>query len=81
MTLNAAAFYTDIENLQTTLDAGSCTSREVNNVPEAHTMGLEAEFSGEIAEGLEIGVSGSFVEAQFDSTVRDGTGAVSARDS
>lgn len=76
MTLNAAAFYTDIENLQTTLDAGSCSSRVVFNVPEAHTMGLEAEFSGEIVEGLEIGVSGSFVEAQFDSTVRDGTGAV-----
>lgn len=76
MTLNAAAFYTDIENLQTTLDAGSCSSRVVFNVPEAHTMGLEAEFSGEIAEGLEIGVSGSFVEAEFDSTVVDGTGAV-----
>lgn len=76
MTLNAAAFYTDIENLQTTLDAGSCSSRVVFNVPKAHTMGLEAEFSGEIVEGLEIGVSGSFVEAEFDSTVRDGTGAV-----
>lgn len=76
MTLNAAAFYTDIENLQTTLDAGSCSSRVVFNVPEAHTMGVEAEFSGAIAPGLEIGVSGSFVEAQFDSTVRDGNGNV-----
>ena len=76
MTLNAAAFYTDIENLQTTLDAGSCSSRVVFNVPKAHTVGVEAEFSGEIAPGLEIGVSGSFVEAQFDSTVRDGTGTV-----
>ncbi len=76
MTLNAAAFYTDIANLQTTLDAGSCSSRVVFNVPEAHTMGLEAEFSGELAPNFEIGVSGSFVEAEFDSTVRDGTGAV-----
>lgn len=76
MTLNAAAFYTDIENLQTTLDAGSCSSRVVFNVPEAHTMGVEAEFSGEIAPGFEIGISGSMVEAEFDSTVRDGSGAV-----
>ncbi|HYC97011.1 TonB-dependent receptor [Brevundimonas sp.] len=76
MTFNAAAFYTDIENLQTTLDAGSCSSRVVFNVPKAHTMGLEAEFSGEIAPGFEIGVSGSLVEAEFDSTVRDGSGAV-----
>ncbi|CAN7146085.1 TonB-dependent receptor [Brevundimonas sp. LjRoot202] len=76
VTLNAAAFYTDIENLQTTLDAGSCSSRVVFNVPEAHTMGLEAEFSGEIAPGFEIGISGSVVEAEFDSTVRDGVGNV-----
>ncbi|WP_439477799.1 TonB-dependent receptor [Brevundimonas sp.] len=76
MTLNAAAFYTDIENLQTTLDAGSCSSRVVFNVPEAHTMGLEAEFSGQLGPNLEVGISGSFVEAEFDSTVRDGTGTV-----
>lgn len=76
MTLNAAAFYTDIENLQTTLDAGSCSSRVVFNVPEAHTMGLEAEFSGELAPNFEVGLSGSWVEAEFDSTVRDGTGTV-----
>jgi len=76
MTFNAAAFYTDIENLQTTLDAGSCSSRVVFNVPEAHTMGVEFEFSGEVAPGLEIGISGSSVEAEFDSTVRDGAGNV-----
>ena len=42
---SAAAFYTDISNLQVTLDAGSCSSRVVFNVPEAHTMGVEAELS------------------------------------
>ena len=45
----AAAFYTDISDLQVTLDAGSCSSRIVFNVPEAHTMGLEAELSAELA--------------------------------
>jgi len=75
-TLNSAIFYTDIENLQTTLDAGSCSSRIVFNVPEAHTAGIELELSTLLSDNLEVGFSGSFVEAEFDSTVRDGTGAV-----
>ena len=39
ITFNAAAFYNDIRNLQVTLDAGSCSSRIVFNVPKAHTPG------------------------------------------
>ena len=73
---NAAAFYTDISNLQVTLDAGSCSSRVVFNVPEAHTMGVEFELSAEAAEGLDLALSGSLLESEFDSTVVDGTGAV-----
>ncbi|HWU79479.1 MAG TPA: TonB-dependent receptor [Caulobacter sp.] len=76
VTLNAAAFYTDIKNLQTTLDAGSCSSRVVFNVPKAHTKGVEAEVTARLASGLDIGLSGSLLEAEFDTTVRDGTGAV-----
>jgi iron complex outermembrane recepter protein len=76
ITLNAAAFYTDISNLQTTLDAGSCSSRVVFNVPKAHTQGIEGELKARLAPGLDIGLSGSVLEAQFDSTVKDGTGAV-----
>ena len=40
----AAAFYTDINNLQVTADAGTCSSRVVFNVPKAHTMGVEVEL-------------------------------------
>jgi iron complex outermembrane recepter protein len=76
VTLNSAVFYTDIENLQTTLDAGSCSSRVVFNVESAHTAGIELELSTLLTDNLEVGFSGSFVEAEFDSTVRDGTGAV-----
>ena len=75
---NAAAFYTDISDLQATLDAGSCSSRIVFNVPEAHTAGVEAEFSYTLNDLIEFGASGSFIEAEFDSTVADGTGAVLA---
>jgi iron complex outermembrane receptor protein len=73
---NAAAFYTDIKNLQVTLDAGSCSSRVVFNVPKAHTMGVEFELSAQAAEGLDLALSGSLLESEFDSTVVDGTGAV-----
>lgn len=78
VTLNAAAFYTDIKNLQVTLDAGSCSSRVVFNVPEAHTQGLEVELTARLAEGLDFSLNGSVIESEFDSTVVDGTGAVLA---
>lgn len=76
VTFNAAAFYTDISGLQVTLDAGSCSSRISFNVPEAHTLGVEAELAAELAEGFDISIAGSYVNAEFDSTVMDGTGAV-----
>jgi iron complex outermembrane recepter protein len=77
-TFNAAAFYTDISNLQTTLDAGSCSSRVVFNVPKAHTQGVEFELGVQPTDGLDFGISGSLLSAKFDSTVVSGTGAVLA---
>ena len=68
-TFNAAAFYNDISNLQVTLDAGSCSSRIVFNVPEAHSMGLEAEVGFQPAPGLELSLAGSIIEAEFDTTL------------
>lgn len=73
---NVAVFYTDIEDLQVTLDAGSCSSRISFNVPEAHTQGIEFEANRDITENLYVTVSGSFLEAEFDSTVRDGNGNI-----
>jgi iron complex outermembrane receptor protein len=72
ITFNAAVFYNDIEDLQVTLDAGSCSSRISFNVPEAHAAGLEIETAWTPISGLELSFAGSFVEAEFDSTVRDG---------
>jgi iron complex outermembrane receptor protein len=71
ITFNAAAFYTDISDLQVTLDAGSCSSRIVFNVPEAHTMGLEFELSARPTRGLDLSIAGSVVEAEFDSTLAE----------
>lgn len=65
----AAAFYTDISNLQVTLDAGSCSSRIVFNVPEAHSAGVEFEIGVTPLPGLDLSLAGSVIEAQFDSTL------------
>ena len=68
-TLNAAAFYNDISNLQVTLDAGSCSSRIVFNVPEAYAAGVELELGVSPAPGLAFNVSGSYIESEFESTL------------
>ncbi|MDO8862137.1 TonB-dependent receptor [Haliea sp. E1-2-M8] len=73
---NAAMFYTDIEDLQVTLDAGSCSSRISFNVPEAHTLGVEWELTAYPMELLMLTFSGSLLEAEFDSTVTDSSGNV-----
>jgi iron complex outermembrane receptor protein len=67
VTFNAAAFYTDISNLQVTADAGSCSSRVVFNA-DAHTMGFEFELSAEPIVGLDLSLAGSLIEAEFDET-------------
>ena len=77
-TFNAAAFYNDISNLQMTADAGSCSSRVVFNVPKAHTAGVEFELAVEPVQGLNLGLSGSILEARFDSSVTTTAGVVIA---
>src|SRR2546421_3119541 len=42
--VNAAAFFADIKNLQATVTAGSCSSRVIFNVPKARSAGAEVEF-------------------------------------
>lgn len=73
---NAALFHTAMKDLQVTLDAGSCSSRVVFNVPKAHSSGIEMEVAFRPADNFELGFAGSFVNAEFDSTVVDGTGNV-----
>ena len=81
VTFNAAAFYTDIKDLQVTLDAGSCSSRVVFNVDKAHTRGLEAEFNLRPLRGLDLSFAGSLLEAEFDTTLPGAlAGATGIRD-
>ena len=76
VTFNVAAFYSDIEDLQVTLDAGSCSSRISFNVPDAHTAGIEFELTANPADNVFVSLAGSFLESQFDSTVTDANGAI-----
>jgi outer membrane receptor protein involved in Fe transport len=69
VTLNAALFYADINDLQVTLDAGSCSSRISFNVPKAHSGGAEFELIANATDNLTFSLSGSVVDAKFDSTV------------
>jgi outer membrane receptor protein involved in Fe transport len=75
ISVNAAAFYTDISNLQVTADAGSCSSRVVFNA-DAHTMGVEFELSARPVKGLDLSIAGSWVEAEFDETRLKQNGSV-----
>ena len=76
VTLNVAAFYTKISNLQVTLDAGSCSSRISFNVDDAHSQGVEIELKAHPMEGLDLSVAGSLLQSEFDSTVLDNNGDV-----
>src|SRR5206468_897384 len=69
VTFNAAAFHNQIRNLQVTVDAGSCSSRLVFNVPKAHSDGIEAEFAVHPLVGLDLSLAGSLLNSKFDSTI------------
>jgi iron complex outermembrane receptor protein len=47
----------DIEDLQATVTAGSCSSRVVFNVPKAHSTGLELEYAGTPTEHFDFSIS------------------------
>lgn len=77
-TFNAAGFYNDISNLQVTLDAGSCSSRVVFNVPDASSVGFEYELGFSPIEGLDVFFAGSVIQSEFKSDVVDGDGNILA---
>ncbi len=75
-TANVAAFYTDIEDLQVTLDAGSCSSRISFNVESSFTQGVEFEVTRQVTSNMFFSFAGSLIQAEFDSTVVDSNGNV-----
>ena len=76
LTVNGSVFYSDIEDLGVNIDAGPCSSRVTISVPEAHAAGAELEISVRPTSALHFTFAGSYVEAEFDSTVAAPDGSV-----
>ncbi len=76
VSLNGSVFYTDIENLGVNVDAGGCSSRVTINVPEAHTLGAELELFVQPVDPLLVIFAGSYIQAEFDSTITGQNGEV-----
>jgi len=77
-TFNIAAFYIDIDDLQTTVTAGTCSSRLIFNVPKARSQGIEAEFEGTPNPNFYYSFAASYNDSDLESTVTstDGLGNV-----
>jgi iron complex outermembrane receptor protein len=76
---SAAALYMDIEDLQATVTAGSCSSRVVFNVPKARSTGVELELALQPTPVFDFAISASYTDSELQSslTSTDGAGNVS----
>ncbi|HEX6159049.1 MAG TPA: TonB-dependent receptor, partial [Thermoanaerobaculia bacterium] len=66
---NASVFRADIENLQATVTAGSCSSRLVFNVPKARSQGVELEFEYAPTDVFDFAVSATRTNSELRSTL------------
>jgi iron complex outermembrane receptor protein len=73
---NASAYYMDIEDLQATITAGSCSSRLIVNVPKARTVGVEAEYELAPSEAFDFALSGNYNNSKLRSDFRSSGGAI-----
>jgi iron complex outermembrane receptor protein len=77
---NVSAFYMDVNDLQATVTAGSCSSRVIFNVPKARSVGAEVEFAAAPSEHFDFALSAGFNKSELRSTVTstapDGTVSV-----
>ncbi|HEV2286568.1 MAG TPA: TonB-dependent receptor [Steroidobacteraceae bacterium] len=76
LTLNVAAFYENIDNLQATATAGTCSSRLTINVPTARSEGVEAELSAHPNVNWDFGISATVLDAKLTSSVVSAAGVV-----
>jgi len=80
-TFNASLFRADIEDLQATVTAGSCSSRVVFNVPKARSTGAEIEFEIAPNDSFDFAVSATKVNSELKSTLTASTGVVAGIES
>jgi outer membrane receptor protein involved in Fe transport len=63
MTLNWAAFYTEYDDLQTSIFQG--VSFAVTNAAQAEIQGLEFDMMWQATESLRIGLNGAYLDAEY----------------
>jgi iron complex outermembrane receptor protein len=71
-TFNASAYLMDIEDLQATVTAGTCSSRIILNVPKARSTGVEAEFELAPNDNFDFAISGNFNNSELRSSFTAG---------
>jgi iron complex outermembrane receptor protein len=68
-TFNVSAYYMDIENLQATVTAGTCSSRVIFNVPKARSTGLELEWAAAPTDRFDFTVAANYGKSELRSTL------------
>ena len=68
-TFNVAAYYMDIENLQATVTAGSCSSRVIFNVPKARSTGIELEWAAAPNDNFDFAIAANYGNSELRSTL------------
>ncbi len=69
VSLNLSAFHMDIEDLQLTVTAGTCSSRLIFNVPKSISQGAEIELAASPNESFDFSVSATFTKSELRSTL------------
>ncbi len=67
--LAASGFYTDINDLQVTVTAGSCSSRLIFNVPKSRSIGGEFELGLTPNDHFDLALSMGFADSEIRSTI------------
>ncbi len=75
---NVSAFYMDVNDLQATVTAGSCSSRLILSVPSSRSTGAEVELSAAPSQNFDFYVSASFNNSELRSSIFDTSGNVLA---
>ena len=67
--LDTTAYYMDIENLQATVTAGTCSSRVIFNVPKARSTGIELEWAAAPSDRFDFSISANYGKSELRSTL------------
>jgi len=75
---NVALFDMEIEDLQATVTAGSCSSRVIFNVPKARSRGVEVELAASPNQNFDFSLSGSYNNSELRSTLTSTAGGATS---